>query len=172
MTISIGGIVLGALLCIFFYEALIDFFLAPWNKARAVLEANGATTEIVNTGVTQPFTLAVLVCVLGGVSMQSPQAAGPVGLRNEDDFDQDGLVNLADACPRLPVAAKQCTSSDDCDDADCLDGRCNHADRDNDGIGDACDTCPALANPKQNQDGGAQSDDPEVPLARTKVRPP
>lgn len=72
VTISIGGIVLGALLCIFFYEALIDFFLAPWNKARAVLEANGATTEIVNTGVTQPFTLAVLVCVLGGVAISSP----------------------------------------------------------------------------------------------------
>lgn len=72
VTVSLGAIILGALLCIFFYERLIDFFLAPWDKARTVLEEAGATTQIVNTGVTQPFTLAVLVCVLGGVAIASP----------------------------------------------------------------------------------------------------
>lgn len=72
VTISIGAIIIGAIACIAFYERLIDFFLNPWARARAVLEASGATTQIVNTGITQPFTLAVLVCLLGGAAMAAP----------------------------------------------------------------------------------------------------
>src|SRR5690606_37332700 len=34
-----------------------------------------------------------------------PWAAGPVGFAMTDDFDQDGIVNFEDMCPRQPVAA-------------------------------------------------------------------
>ena len=35
--------------------------------------------------------------------MLSAGAAGPVGFLEGDDFDQDGLANIVDACPRQPV---------------------------------------------------------------------
>ena len=92
------------------------------------------------------------------------QAVGPVDLGPNDDFDQDGLANLFDACPRQPVDPIPCDS-----DADCPDGRecpvlqglavCNHLDSDNDGVGDVCDTCPTKPNPMQVTDGGMQIDD-------------
>ena len=96
-----------------------------------------------------------------GVDML-PDAKGIVGHGNDDDFDQDGLTNLSDKCPRLRVEFKACQGPDECPDfAECTAGVCNHPDSDNDGVGDLCDTCPAKANPKQVQDGGMQADDPD-----------
>ncbi|MEZ4430112.1 MAG: thrombospondin type 3 repeat-containing protein [Nannocystaceae bacterium] len=88
-------------------------------------------------------------------------AAGPVGFGNDDDFDQDGLANLIDRCPRLPVHKRTCASDDDCPSgSSCAPaGLCNHADHDDDGAGDACDTCPGVANPMQLVEGGMQVDD-------------
>lgn len=100
-------------------------------------------------------------CFHMGKPLQLPDAAGPFGLANEDDLDQDGLRNLVDRCPRIRVAPLACASDDECPDSECSDGRCNHVDRDNDGVGDECDTCPVVANPKQVQDGGVQEDDPD-----------
>jgi hypothetical protein len=86
----------------------------------------------------------------------------PVGLGNDDDFDQDGLTNLSDKCPRIRVEAKTCMDASECPEfAECTAGLCNHPDSENDGVGDLCDTCPATANPKQTQNGGMQSDDPD-----------
>jgi hypothetical protein len=93
---------------------------------------------------------------------QAPDAAGPVGLEPDDDFDQDGLRNAEDGCPRSPVQpAIACE-----DDAACgptrrcgSTGWCDHVDTDDDGIGDLCDTCPETENPTQNVDGLAQEDD-------------
>lgn len=93
--------------------------------------------------------------------------AGPMGLQPNDDFDQDGLLNLDDACPRLWTNTVACTSDDQCGpDYSCaptpgLDGlrRCNHVDRDGDNVGDECDTCPLSANPHQIVDGLSQVDD-------------
>lgn len=94
--------------------------------------------------------------------MTAPGAAGPVGLGNGDDFDQDGLTNITDRCPRQPVAAQGCAGDQDCPaGAVCTAGVCNHVDSDNDGVGDICDTCVAAANPKQTLEGGAQEDDPD-----------
>lgn len=102
-------------------------------------------------------------------SMPNEFAAGSVGLGPDDDFDQDGLSNVLDACPRQPVAltseehaAIACTS-----DADCGEGRkcetaagiCDHLDTDSDGVGDVCDTCPFTENPLQVADGAMQEGD-------------
>lgn len=99
----------------------------------------------------------------------SDLAAGPVGLGDLDDFDQDGLTNIDDACPRHAAPGYQACDAD----AVCGEGRrctfaaagamgvCNHLDADVDGVGDACDSCPAVANAIQVLDGGAQQDDPD-----------
>jgi hypothetical protein len=96
--------------------------------------------------------------------VMQPGAAGPIGFGDNDDFDQDGLRNLVDRCPRQPVDGGtpiSCTT-----DAECGDGRtcetssgiCNHVDADGDGTGDQCDTCPFQPN-TQIPDGAAQEDD-------------
>lgn len=98
-------------------------------------------------------------------------AAGVVGFENADDFDQDGINNLEDYCPRQPLLNPQtCTA-----DADCVfngvagvcsptanvngDRFCNHVDTDLDQVGDICDTCPFAPNPMQVTDTGMQIDD-------------
>ena len=96
-------------------------------------------------------------------------AAGPVGFADQDDFDQDGLINSVDGCPRQPLRPEErieCTM--ETAEADCGPGRpctlagfCNHLDSDNDGVGNICDTCAFVANPGQTMDGGSQEDDPD-----------
>ena len=103
-----------------------------------------------------------------GSFLELPGAAGPVGFENADDFDQDGVNNLEDGCPRQPVAQRQvCTADGDCDNGgSCAptaanDGNryCNHLDSDNDGVGNICDTCPFAPNTMQVTDAGMQVDD-------------
>jgi hypothetical protein len=99
--------------------------------------------------------------------MQSDLAAGPVGLGDYDDFDQDGLVNQFDNCPRQPeldtiacTDGSECPESRACTKAPGADaGVCDHQDADDDGVGDICDTCPAVENALQTMDGGMQEDD-------------
>ncbi|MEX1364913.1 MAG: thrombospondin type 3 repeat-containing protein [Nannocystaceae bacterium] len=94
-------------------------------------------------------------------------AAGPVGLGENDDFDQDGLPNILDACPRQPVALSltdliPCGSDADCpDNAKCETevGVCDHLDTDGDSVGDICDSCPFVENPLQVADGAMQEAD-------------
>lgn len=91
-----------------------------------------------------------------------PGAAGPVGFAATDDFDQDGLANMLDGCPRLPVVFQACDGPEDCPDSGvCTAGVCAHQDSDMDGVGDQCDSCPWAPNPEQIQDGGAEEDDPD-----------
>lgn len=71
--VSSFAILLGSLACIFIYKSLIDFILAPWESAnQALADRTGTDTMLVNTGVTQAFTLAVIVCVVGGVALAAP----------------------------------------------------------------------------------------------------
>lgn len=99
-----------------------------------------------------------------------PNTAGPIGLANDDDLDQDGVRNVEDGCPRVRVSATVCTSDLDCEaGADCAlaptlggDRVCDHVDADNDNVGDVCDTCPAIVNPMQVTDGGMQVDDEDA----------
>jgi hypothetical protein len=102
-------------------------------------------------------------------TMPNAFAVGPIGIGPDDDFDQDGLTNVVDACPRQPVALT--TEEHDAiacsNDGDCPSGRkcetaygiCDHLDTDGDGVGDACDTCPFTENPLQVADGAMQEGD-------------
>ncbi len=98
-------------------------------------------------------------CVENGAPITFPGAAGPVGFGNDDDFDGDGIVNVEDYCPRLPVEGLSCTGDDECPDSKCTNNLCNHSDSDGDKVGDFCDTCPFDLNPSQIADGGIQDDD-------------
>ncbi|MEM7155018.1 MAG: thrombospondin type 3 repeat-containing protein [Myxococcota bacterium] len=100
--------------------------------------------------------------------MQGPGSAGPVGFADADDFDQDGVANLVDACPRQPLAdAISCEQDVDCPEnrrcekvePDDATGICDHVDTDGDGLGDICDTCAFVANPMQLFDGVVQLGD-------------
>ncbi len=96
-------------------------------------------------------------------------AAGVVGFADADDFDQDGIANINDFCPRQPLGDDppiECTT--ETAETVCGEGRacspegyCNHLDSDGDRVGNACDTCAFRANPNQVMDGGAQEDDPD-----------
>jgi len=90
----------------------------------------------------------------------SPGSAGRVGFAPTDDFDQDGLANAEDGCPRLAVAPIACTDDGDCPSgATCTaGGLCGHPDHDGDLVGDACDTCLNTPNPNQAQAGGSEDD--------------
>ena len=95
-------------------------------------------------------------------------AAGPVGFGDQDDFDQDGLINALDGCPRQPLPGPPVTCTPETAEADCgadvpcaASGVCNHLDSDGDGVGNACDTCAFQPNPSQAMEGGAQDDDPD-----------
>lgn len=112
-----------------------------------------------------------------------PGAAGLVGLGADDDFDQDGLVNAVDGCPRAPLSdAIACTG-----DGECPAGRpcqvdaslCDHSDVDADGVGDICDSCPSVANPLQtgeipldDADGDFRGDACELGEACVTVKDP
>ena len=94
-------------------------------------------------------------------------AAGLVGLGENDDFDQDGLPNVVDACPRQPVALVEadliaCSSDADCPESSKCEtsvGICDHLDTDGDSVGDVCDSCPFVENPLQIADGAMQEAD-------------
>jgi hypothetical protein len=87
--------------------------------------------------------------------LRAPGAAGPVGFGPTDDFDQDGLRNAVDSCPRQPVAGSACNGAAACPTgAACEDGMCTHVDSDGDGRGDLCDNCPWSANANQADEDG------------------
>jgi hypothetical protein len=98
--------------------------------------------------------------------MMTDGAGGPIGLAPNDDFDQDGLTNAVDSCPRQPELDRIVCDGDEA----CGEGRsctgvvdgvgvCGHRDSDADGVGDLCDTCAHVPNAEQTLDGSAQEDD-------------
>lgn len=73
--ISVVAIIIVAAASGFFYQDLMSFVTAPYDRAKAeVLASTGgaATIELTNQGVVQPFTLAVVSCLLAGLVFASP----------------------------------------------------------------------------------------------------
>ncbi|MCB9701671.1 MAG: thrombospondin type 3 repeat-containing protein [Myxococcales bacterium] len=120
-----------------------------------------APTDNTNICQTDIDTLPMIgdACVDQGVPITFPGAAGPVGFGNDDDFDGDGLRNIVDFCPRIPITKVMCNDDSECPGSECTDGMCNHSDSDGDKVGNDCDTCPYDVNPGQIADGGIQDDD-------------
>lgn len=133
--------------------------LTPAKIGDAIPHNSDSLCQVDNA---EPFFVGD-ACAIDGVPIQEEGAAGPVGFGPNDDFDQDGIINEDDKCPRQRVPA--CATNEDCGapDLTCLPtGFCsNHVDTDGDGVGDACDTCPYVKNPRQVQMGQAQEDDPD-----------
>lgn len=73
VTISAFAVIIGAIASIFFYRTLVGIVMAPWNRARAVLETTrDANLMVVNNGVTSSFTFGVVLCVVAGILMATP----------------------------------------------------------------------------------------------------
>lgn len=68
------AIILGMIVCAFFYEPLSDFLKAPYYRAIANLKVTrpDAVTTLVNNGITSPFTLALKTCMVGGMVLTGP----------------------------------------------------------------------------------------------------
>ncbi len=131
--------------------------VTPWKVGDPidVLDVNSCQTD------NDAFPSIGDSCNEDGVLVQDPGAAGPVGLGEEDDFDQDGIANIRDYCPRQkPEFQETCANDSECTSGICsADGVCNHLDSDGDTVGDKCDTCPQDANPMQILEGSDEEDD-------------
>ncbi len=132
--------------------------MSPWKVGDPidVLDVNTCQTD------NDEFPNIGDACNEGGNLVQDEGAAGPVGFGQEDDFDQDGIANIRDYCPRQrPAIQATCAADSDCESGKCstADGVCNHRDIDNDTVGDMCDTCPNDPNPMQILEGSDEEDD-------------
>ncbi len=126
----------------------------PWQPGDPIADGDGTLCQ-------QDADLDMVGDACAG--QQLPGAAGVVGMGADDDFDQDGLRNVVDACPRQPLpAAIACVNDNGCPDGrrcETIDGVCDHLDADADGVGDICDTCPVAENPLQVADSAMQEAD-------------
>jgi sec-independent protein translocase protein TatC len=72
VTVAASAIILGAIVSAFFYNQIVAFVLAPWARAKSALTAADADLMIANNGVTQAFTVAVLLCLVAGIFFAAP----------------------------------------------------------------------------------------------------
>ncbi|MBK7821451.1 MAG: twin-arginine translocase subunit TatC [Tessaracoccus sp.] len=73
VTVAAAAIILGASVSAFFYNDIVQFVLAPWARARQALQNNlDADLIIANNGVTQAFTVAVILCLVAGIFFAAP----------------------------------------------------------------------------------------------------
>lgn len=72
--VAVVAVILGMLFCALFFDSLYNWLQQPYNIAQASLQASrpGTSTEIVNIGVTAPFTLAMKVVGIAGLVVSSP----------------------------------------------------------------------------------------------------
>ena len=68
------AIVVGMIVSAFFYPVLFDLLTTPYFAAIADLKANrpDAVTELVNNGITSPFTLALKICAVSALVITGP----------------------------------------------------------------------------------------------------
>ena len=74
LVIASLAIILGMIISGFFYPALFDILTRPYYAGIADLKANkpGAVTALVSNNLASPFTLALKVCMVGGLVLTSP----------------------------------------------------------------------------------------------------
>ncbi|MFX4271013.1 twin-arginine translocase subunit TatC [Propionibacteriaceae bacterium Y1685] len=74
LVVSALAIVLLMALSAFFYDPLYHLLLRPWESAVAELKVDrpGIDTQLVNSGVTSPFILALKIVGLSGLLLSSP----------------------------------------------------------------------------------------------------
>jgi sec-independent protein translocase protein TatC len=74
LVIAIAAIIVGTVAAWFFRSDLISVLMHPYNVAVEALKAKnpGANTQIVNSGIASPFTLALKVSALAGVVVTAP----------------------------------------------------------------------------------------------------
>ena len=73
VTVAASAIVVGAIVSAFFYNDIVRFVLAPWARARSAL-TTGLDSDLIiaNNGVTQAFTVAVILCLVAGIFFSAP----------------------------------------------------------------------------------------------------
>ncbi len=73
VTVAASAIVVGAVISAFFYNDIVRFVLAPWARARSAL-TTGLDSDLIiaNNGVTQAFTVAVILCLVAGIFFSAP----------------------------------------------------------------------------------------------------
>ena len=74
LVIASLAIILGMIISGFFYPALFDILTQPYYAGITDLKANkpGAVTALVSNNLASPFTLALKVCMVGGLVLTSP----------------------------------------------------------------------------------------------------
>ena len=64
-------VVLGTVVCLFFYDQLFELIFEPYNRAREML-GEETTTNAVISGVGGPLMLQLKLCALAGIVLTSP----------------------------------------------------------------------------------------------------
>ncbi len=74
LVVAVAAIVLGMIICSFFYPQLLSVLRYPWDVAVAQLKASDPDTAtlLVNQGIASPFTLALKVCAVAGMVITGP----------------------------------------------------------------------------------------------------
>jgi sec-independent protein translocase protein TatC len=74
LVVAIAAIIVGTIAAWFFREQLIGVLMHPYNVAVEALKAKNpdANTQIVNSGIASPFTLALKVSALAGLILTAP----------------------------------------------------------------------------------------------------
>jgi sec-independent protein translocase protein TatC len=74
LVVASAAIILGMILCSFFYNELFALLRHPYDLAIADLKAKKpeSVTNLVNNGLTSPFTLALKIVMVGGMVLTAP----------------------------------------------------------------------------------------------------
>jgi sec-independent protein translocase protein TatC len=74
LVIAVGAILIGMIVSALFYGQLFDILRYPYDVAIGDLKEKNPdqVTELVNIGITSPFTLALKICAVSGLVLTSP----------------------------------------------------------------------------------------------------
>jgi sec-independent protein translocase protein TatC len=74
LVIAVGAIIIGMIVSALFYPQLFDILRYPYDVAIADLKEKNPdqVTDLVNIGLTSPFTLALKICAVSGMVLTAP----------------------------------------------------------------------------------------------------